>query len=138
MAKKKLKIRDLKHAREIARTIADLRESMRTTKKLEAEYATAVKDWMKENHEDGIEQEGCDTLRVSSRINGYEWDCVHMPDDDLALLRKLGLLTVRKGEYDEAVKVHGPLGLLNKWATPHYSETLWFEKPPVDQPRDER
>lgn len=133
----KTRIRDRKHAAEIARDLYSIRESIRHAQALEQSYSTGLKKWLKANREEYIEQEGHDTLRLISRVQSYVWDMVSMPDEDLQELRKLGLLTVRKGEYDAAIKERGEaLGLLDRYAHAQYGEMLRFEQPPPKRPKE--
>lgn len=131
-----LEIRDQKHAAEVTRDLANLREAMKATKDLESSYVKALTKYMRQTREEAIEQEGFDTLILRTQPYAYDWDMMRMPDVDLQELRKLGLLTVKKGEYDEAVKRHGPLGLLERYARPRYSAQLRFVPPDLKRPRN--
>lgn len=127
------RISSRKEAAQVARDVIQLRESIKAAQSMERKYSQALRNWMINESQPELDAEGQPTAVLKDHISGYNWDMMRMPDDDLQMLRKLGLLTVRKGEYDEAVMKHGPLGLLQKWATPHYSLQLRFEPPALKE-----
>lgn len=132
----RLRIRDIRHAAEIARDLKTVREGIAAAQELADWYREGLAEWMRNHGGEPISQERHETLILLRKIGGYEWNVAGMTDEELALLRREGLLTVRTGAYDELVKRSPePLGLKRKYAQPQYRTELRFEAPPPSTPR---